>query len=246
MKRFGGQQSLFSRVNARKIPDVLYKQLVSLITKGEIKPGEKLPSERDMALELGVSRQSVREALYRAKASGLIEVKHGGGSFVISSLKGTLKQPLSVLLEGQGEKIFEFLEVRKLIELWCAEKASLSARPADLHRMEGTLKRMHKAKLATTGWEKADLEFHSAIAAATHNVIALHLMEGLKDSFHAYFSFKKFTTRPEKRDIILKQHERIFEAIKGKRPREARKRAQEHLAYVEKLITDNFGGKTRM
>lgn len=246
MKRLGGQRSLFSSVKASKIPDVLYKQLVSLITTGEIKPGERLPSERDMSLELGVSRQSIREAIYRAKAAGLIEVKQGGGSFVISSLRGNLKQPLSVLLEGQAGKIFEFLEVRKLIEVWCAEKASMAARAADLKRMEGTLKRMHKAKLATSGWEKADLEFHSAIAAATQNVIALHLMEGLKESFHAYFRVKKFTTRSERRDVILRQHERIFEAIKRKNPQEARKRALEHLAYVEKLITEDFGREIRM
>ena len=53
-----------------KIPDVVYRQLVSLITSGDLEPGERLPSERDMALELGVSRQSIREAIYRAKAAG--------------------------------------------------------------------------------------------------------------------------------------------------------------------------------
>ncbi|RJQ57785.1 MAG: FadR family transcriptional regulator [Desulfobacteraceae bacterium] len=240
-KQPDGQGSLFSTVHASKIPDVLYKQMVSLITSGQIRPGERFPSERDLALELGVSRQSVREAIYRAKAAGLIEVKQGGGTFVISSLRGNLKLPLSMLLEGQAEKIFEFLEIRKLIESWCAEKASSAALAADLKRIEGTLKRMHKAKLATGGWEKADLDFHSAIAAATHNVLAMHIMEGLKESFHEYFRAKKFTTRSERKDSILKQHERIFEAVREKNPREARKRALEHLVYVEKMITEDFG-----
>jgi GntR family transcriptional repressor for pyruvate dehydrogenase complex len=241
MKQLGNQNRLFSSVTPSKIPDVLYRQLVSLITSGKLEPGEKLPSERDMALELGVSRQSVREAIYRAKAAGLIEVRQGGGTFVISSLRGNLKPPLSILLEGQAEKIFEFLEVRRLIEAWCAEKASKAANGTDLKRMQAILRRMEKVKPTTEGWEKADLDFHSSIAAATHNVIAMHIMEGLKESFHSYFKVKKFTPRTERKDLLLKQHRSIFEAIKLKNPREARKKALEHLDYVEKLIAENLG-----
>jgi len=92
---------------------MVYKQLVSLITKGHLKPGEKLPSERAMALELGVSRQSIREAIYRATTVGLMEVRQGEGAFVISSVKGNLRQPLSILLEEQAEKVFEFSKSAK-------------------------------------------------------------------------------------------------------------------------------------
>jgi GntR family transcriptional repressor for pyruvate dehydrogenase complex len=224
MKQLGNQKKLFSSVTSRKIPDVLYKQLVSLITSGRIEPGEKLPSERDMALELGISRQSIREAIYRAKAAGLIEVRQGGGTFVISSLRGNLKPPLSILLEEQAEKIFEFLEVRRLIK-----------------RMQSILRKMEKGKPTTQVWEKADLDFHSSVAAATHNVIAMHIMEGLKESFHSYFRVKKFTTRTERKDLLLKQHKSIYEAIRVRNAREARKKALDHLDYVEEMINENLG-----
>ena len=72
MGPLNASKSLFTSVKPRKIPDIVYNQLVSLITNGHFKPGEKLPSERDMALELGVSRQSIREAIYRAKIEGLL------------------------------------------------------------------------------------------------------------------------------------------------------------------------------
>ena len=242
MSPLGDLKSPFSTVKQRKIPDIVYKQLISLITSGHFKPGEKLPSERDMALELGVSRQSIREAIYRAKIEGLIEVKQGGGTFVISSIKENLKPPLSILLEEQVENIFEFLEIRKVIEGWCAEKASTTAKPADIKEMQAILSKMEKAKLSEQRWEKADLSFHSAIAAATHNLIAMHVMEGLKDSFHSYFRVKKFTTKPEKRDDLLKQHMDVFEAIKGKKPREARKKMLAHLDYVEEIITKDLMG----
>ncbi len=241
MRQIADQEKLFSTVKASKIPDVLYRQLVSLITSGRLKPGEKLPSERALSLELGVSRQSIREAIYMAKAAGLIEVRQGGGTFVISSVRGNLKPPLSILLEDQAEKIFEFLEIRRLIESWCAEKASAMASTADLKRMNGILKRMEGAKLTTGGWEKADMDFHSSIAAATHNVIAMHIMDGLKESFHSYFRVKKFTTRPERKDLLLKHHRSIFDAIRQKKPKEARKKALQHLDYVEELIQENLG-----
>jgi GntR family transcriptional repressor for pyruvate dehydrogenase complex len=236
-------KSPFSTVKQRKIPDIVYKQLVSLITSGHFKPGEKLPSERDMAVELGVSRQSIREAIYRAKIEGLIEVKQGGGTFVISSIKETLRPPLSILLEEQVENIFKFLEIRKVIEGWCAEKASTTAKPSDIKEMQAILSKMEDAKLSDQRWEKADLSFHSAIAAATHNLIAMHVMEGLKDSFSEYFRVKKFRTKPERKDLLLKQHKALFKAIKERDPRKAREKMLEHLDYVDTIINTDLLGK---
>jgi GntR family transcriptional repressor for pyruvate dehydrogenase complex len=238
-------KNLFSAVTPRRIPEMVYKQLVSLITKGHLRPGEKLPSERTMATELGVSRQSIREAIYRATTAGLIEVRQGEGTFIISSLKGTLRQPLSILLTEQAEKVFEFLEIRKLIEGWCAERASEAATPGDLKKLEGLLKKMEKGKPAESVWEKADLEFHSVIAAATHNVLAMHVMEGLKDSFHTYFRVKKYSTKQERKELLLDQHRRILDAIRQKDAKKARKRIVEHLDYVEKMITEDIIGKRR-
>ena len=233
-------KNLFSAVKPRKIPDIVYKQLVSLITKGQFKPGQKLPSERDMAVELGVSRQSLREAIHRAKMEGLIEVKQGGGTFVISSFKENLKPPLSIFLEQQVENIFEFLEIRKVIEGWCAEKSATTAKPADLKEMRKILKKMEKAKLSDTMWEKADLNFHASIAAATHNLVAMHVMEGLKDSFHTYFRVKKFSTKPERKDQLLKQHLDLFEAISERRPQKAKLKMLEHLDYIEEVIHNDL------
>jgi len=242
MNRSSVPENLFSTVERNKIPDIVYRQLVSLITNGRLKPGAKLPSERALALELGVSRQSIREAFYRAQTAGLIDLKQGRGAFVISSLQENLKPPLSIMLEEQAEKIFEFLEMRKVIEGWCAERASETARAADLTEMRRTLKTMEKARISDSMWEEADLSFHSSVAAATHNLIAIHVMEGLKDSFHSYFRAKKFTTRPERRDLLLEQHRGVFEAIRGKDPGLARAKMLEHLDYIEKMIGEDLLG----
>jgi GntR family transcriptional repressor for pyruvate dehydrogenase complex len=236
------RKKLFSSVTTPKIPDVVYDQLISLITNGHLKPGERLPSERTMAMDLGVSRQSIREAIFRAKSAGLIEVRQGGGTFVISSMRENMKPPLSLLLEGQAEKIFEFLEIRKLIEGWCAEKASREADDADMDRMDGILERMEKARPADSRWDQVDLDFHASIASASHNIIAIHLFEGLKDSFYSYFQVKKFSTRPERKDVLLRQHQAIFQAIRRRNPEEAKRKILEHLDYVEEIIHEDFIG----
>lgn len=237
------ERNLFSAVTPRKIPDMVYKQLVSLITKGHLKPGEKLPSERAMALELGVSRQSIREALYRAATAGLIEVRQGEGAFILSSFKGSLRKPLSILLTEKAEKIFEFIEIRKVIEGWCAQRASVAAAPSDLKRLQSILKKMERVKPPERGWEKADLDFHSSLAAATHNVLAMHVMEGLKDSFRTYFRLKKYSTKPERKDVLLRQHKAIVEAIRQKNGKKAKKNILNHLDYVEKMINEDILGK---
>lgn len=234
------QPNLFSTVTPKKVPDFVYKQLVSLISSGRLKPGEKLPSERAMAAEMAVSRQSIREAIHRARTEGLIEVRQGGGTFVISSVRETLRPPLSIILEEQAEKIFEFLEIRKLLETWCAERASSAAKASDLRKMQGLLKKMEDLEPGDVKWEKADLDFHSCIAAASHNLIAIHIMEGLKDSFNHYFRAKKFALRPERKDKLLKQHRGIYQAIRRKHAEEAKASILEHLEYVEEVITQDL------
>ncbi|MGE5255861.1 MAG: FadR/GntR family transcriptional regulator [Hyphomicrobiales bacterium] len=240
MKRPSMQHNLFSTVTPRKIPDVVYKQLVSLISSGRLKPGERLPSEREMATDMGISRQSIREAINKAKTVGLIEVRQGGGTVVVSSVGEHLKAPLAILLEEQAEKIFEFLDIRKLFEGWCAERAARTAKAADLRAMREFLKRMEKLEPGGAAWETADLNFHSAIAAASHNVIAIHIMEGLKASFNDYFKAKKFALGLERKDVLFNQHAGIFAAIQQKNPQKARDRMTEHLEYVAEVIRRDF------
>jgi len=234
------KRSLFSPVRTSKISDEVYKQLVSMISSGQLKPGEKLPSEREMASDLGISRQSLREALYRAKIMGLIEVRQGEGSFILSSAHESLQTPLLVLLEEEGERIFEFFEIRKLIEGWCAEKASNEATVDDLEKMKKILEKMERVVPSDSKWEELDMEFHLSVAAATHNVIAMHLMEALRESFGAFFRFRKVITKPEKKDLLWDHHNQVYKAISQKDPSLARQKIVDHLDFIEDKIREDI------
>ncbi|MFH1243356.1 MAG: FadR/GntR family transcriptional regulator [Pseudomonadota bacterium] len=241
MQRKENKRGLFSSIKTTKKPDEFYKQLVAIINNGQIKPGEKLPSERELASDLGISRQSIREAIYRAESIGLIEVRQGEGSFVVSSLRETLKSPMTVLLEEEAEKIFDFLEIRKLIEGWCAERAATMATAEDLEKLREILGRMEEVVPTDSKWEKVDTEFHLSIAAATKNVIAMHIMQALKDSFHSYFRLRRISTRDDRKGPLLNQHREIYEAISRKDPDLSKQKTFEHLGFIENLIIEDMG-----
>ena len=113
----------FAPIRKKKILDEVYDQLISLISNGKLRPREQLPPERVLARELKVSRQSIREALKKAESKGLITVRQGEGTFVRSAASEWMETPLLVMMAEEIERIYEFIEIRKLIEVWCASKS---------------------------------------------------------------------------------------------------------------------------
>jgi GntR family transcriptional repressor for pyruvate dehydrogenase complex len=216
------KKDLFTSIKTTKKPDKAYQQLVAIINNCQIMPGEKLPSERELAMKLGISRQSTREAIYRAQSMGLIDVRPGEGSFVVSSAREILKEPMRALLEEEAGKIFDFLEIRKVIEGWCAARAAIMATDADLDKIREALARMQQMALTDTRWDKEDTDFHMS----------------LKESFADYFRLRRTTIREDKtkKGIYLKQHLEIYEAIRQKDPDLSKKKVLEHLEIIEKVI----------
>ncbi len=240
MARSKQQNKLFSRIKASKLSDEVYNQIVLLISRGKLIPGDKIPSERDLAVDLGVSRQSIREALSRAEIMGLIEVRQGEGSFILSSINKSLKPPLTIIIEKEAGRIFEFLEIRKLIEGWCAEKAATEATIEDLENMEEILDEMKKVASKDKQWEELDLKFHLSFAKATHNVIAVHMMEALKTNFRPFFKFTKSMPRSEKIDVLWQHHYEIFTAIKHRNPEAAQEKVIDHLNFIEEKLKEDM------
>ncbi|UCF90369.1 MAG: FadR family transcriptional regulator [Desulfobacterales bacterium] len=235
------KRGLFAPIKTRKISDEVYKQIVASISSGQFKPGEKIPSEREMASELGISRQSLREALHRAEVMGLIKVRQGEGSFIRSSVHEPLKPALTVIIEKEAEKIFEFLEIRKLIEGWCAEKAAREANAEDLDYIRAILDQMKTIGSKDKRWEEMDVAFHLAIAEASHNVIAMHIMEALKVNFGTFFRFRNSITSSEKTDLLWQHHNEIFQAICSRNPALAKQKLVDHLDFIESKIKADMG-----
>nr|CRH04401.1 Pyruvate dehydrogenase complex repressor/DNA-binding transcriptional dual regulato [Candidatus Magnetococcus massalia] len=232
----------FEKIKIAKVADVIVEQLEQMILSGVLKPAEKLPSERELAQQLDVSRPSLREALFKLEAKDLIESRHGGGTYVKSVLGPTFTDPLGRLLQSHPEAAADYLEFRKVMEGEAAALAAVRHTEADREIITAQFNRMEQAqanrKLSREA--DADADFHLAISEATHNVILLHIMRGLfnllqQEIFH---NRHRLYTREGAQAALLQQHRDLLEAVLARDPDAARSAAQAHLSYVQQAFEE--------
>ncbi|MFB3817721.1 MAG: FadR/GntR family transcriptional regulator [Candidatus Methylomirabilales bacterium] len=223
-------------VHGVRLSDEVYEQLFALISKGIVEPGQKLWPERSLAERFGVSRQSVREALNRAKIQGLLEVRPGDGTYVRSLVPGALTDPLTEALHRETNRVLEFLQVRKVLEGWCAAEAARKARPADLRKLISCQRRMASVSRHGGLLGKPDVEFHIAIAVATHNTVMAHLVDSLRSMFDAVLRVRIVVRHPARTQLLVAQHEAICAAIRERDAARARAAMVAHLEFIEEEI----------
>jgi DNA-binding FadR family transcriptional regulator len=132
--------------------DEVFEQISDSIRAGRFAVGEKLPPERDLASIFQTSRQTIREALYRAELIGLIEVRHGAGSFVVSaSPREPTGEPLEDLIRREVHRAAEFFEIRRALEGWCAGQAAKMATRSDLTALRAPLDKARCRRRALGG-----------------------------------------------------------------------------------------------
>jgi GntR family transcriptional repressor for pyruvate dehydrogenase complex len=224
---------MFKSVKHVRVSDEIVNQVKTLISEGKLKPGDRLPPERDLVKEFGVSRPSLREALNTLVAMGFVEVK-GKRTFIKSVTSESMQNPLSLLIKMDTQKIFDLIEVRKAIEVWGASLAAQKATGEDIKQLENIIEEMKKAFAKGRSWEKQDADFHLAIAQATHNTIQTHIMSTIYDLLRESVS-RVFKDRSKVKKL-LDHHYRIFTAIKNHSPDKARERTLEHLNYVDSEV----------
>ncbi|MGQ9509934.1 MAG: FadR/GntR family transcriptional regulator, partial [Thermodesulfobacteriota bacterium] len=226
-------QIMFKPVKHIKVSEEIVNQVKELIAQGLLKPGDRLPPERELVKVFGVSRPSLREALNSLITMGFLEIK-GKRTFIKSIASGSIQEPISLILKADAQKIFDLIEVRKAMETWAAFHAAQKATHEDIQRLEKILQKMKIAFQERKSWEKEDADFHLAIAQSTHNPIQAHIMFSIHDLLSESVG-KVFRDRAKVKRLI-EQHERIFNAIKNHSPEKARERTLEHLNYVESEV----------
>ena len=230
---------MFKPVKVRHISEEVFDQIKVAILEGKLKPGEKLPTEREMMQELGVSRIPIREALKLLANMGFVETRQGGGSYVRSLLADRVWDPLNHIIKEDTGKVFELLEVRKEIETWSGYYAALRTTDDDVVTLglmvEETKNYCERGK---TPPSRLDADFHLAIAHASHNTIQEHLTHTIYDVFSDYFNFliENVCFNQKYQDSIYEQHRKIYDAIGRRDPEMAREAVMEHLAFVGEAL----------
>lgn len=240
----------YRSVKQPKLSDVIMQRIEEMIMDGALRPGQRLPPERDLAEEFEVSRPSLREALQKLAAKGLLVSRQGGGTFVAENLGDGLVDPLLDLFRSHPEAQYDLLEFRHALEGVSAYYAALRSTVADREVLQARLddlERYHEQK-AFDKEVAADVEFHLAIAAAAHNVVLLHMMRALFQLLHQHIgdNLSNIYPKADIRQRIHEQHRLLKEAICAGEPENARKAAHDHLVYVEEALLEQGRENSRL
>ncbi|MBM7069506.1 FadR/GntR family transcriptional regulator [Actibacterium sp. 188UL27-1] len=234
----------FQKIESEKLSDAVVRQIEELILRGILRPGERLPAERELAERLGVSRPSLREAISNLQEIGLLSTKAGSGVFVADVLGSAFAPALVKLFATHDEAVFDYLDFRRDMEGLAAARAARLGSDTDLKLVDALFEQMKAAhqKRKPDHEAQLDAEFHMAIIEASHNVVMLHMMRSIYDLlregvfYNRQVMFKQRTTR----DALLDQHGRINTALQSRDPDAARAAVEAHLDFVEIALKDQI------
>jgi GntR family transcriptional regulator, sialic acid-inducible nan operon repressor len=220
-------------IRRRKLYEDVVARLEELIHDEELRPGELLPSERDLMLQFGVGRPAIREALFALSRMGLVEVANGERPRVSNPTPKTLIGELSGaarLMLSKPEGVHHFQEARTLFESALAEEAARVAGRADVLGLERVLQANRQAIGDVVRFQQTDVAFHFAIASIPRNPIYLALHEAIVEWLNEQRSVSLRRLGTDK--LAFSSHCKVFEAIKDNNPDMAREAMRRHLQEI--------------
>lgn len=220
-------------IRPKRISDQVFEQLRELIFRGELKPGEQVLPERDLADALGVSRTSVRDAIRKLVVMGFLDQKQGQGTFV-RGIEALNRSPLAVAMENQDASLTDLLEVRMGLETNAAALAALRADETDIRFLEKSIAELEEQIRNGELGNEADVSFHMAITYATKNPVQIYLMKSFFDFLFIGIkeNLRYLYEEPANIDAIFKQHVAIIQAIRNRDPQEAFAAMKNHITFV--------------
>lgn len=229
----------FQKIQSEKLSTAVVRQIELLILRGILRPGERLPAERELSERLGVSRPSLRDAVAALQEQGLLSSRAGSGIFVAEVLGSAFSPALTRLFATHDEAVFDYLSFRRDIEALAAERAARLGSDSDLLVIQTIFDKMMKAR-APEEEARLDAQFHTAIIEASHNVVMLHMMRSMYELlqtgvfYNRQVMFRQRTTRA----ALLDQHRAINDALQARDPKAARVAIEAHLGFVKTALTD--------
>lgn len=227
---------MFKTVKSNKISENIINQIRLTIFEGKLKPGDKLPSEKELMEKFHVSKATLREALRSLEVLGFLEIKQGfgGGAYVVEVDVNTTKQSMANFLRFKNLSISNLSEVRSLIEPYIAEWAALKRTQNELLKLHGSIQECEQllGQDLPVNLRENEIEFHKTIAGITRNPILILIIDFvgslLIDTKGFLQPSKVFSLR------VLKAHKRIYRALLEKNAEKARTEMFKHVKQVEK------------
>ena len=221
-------------VARRSIVSDAREQITRLIVSGALKPGEKLPAERQLIEMLGVSRPTLREGIAALTAMGILEARQGAGTFVSDLDPARIVEPLVLIVNLNSEVLRELFDVRRILEsgaILLAAEHIVDDELAELHRL---LSELRAAQGSLKRFMKLDIEFHRTIHRASHNELLIALLESVG---HLARESRAVTSqRPAVRTQAHRDHVQIVKALEARDPLAAREAMLAHLDHMRNAL----------
>jgi GntR family transcriptional regulator, transcriptional repressor for pyruvate dehydrogenase complex len=217
------------------LTDEAIEKIKEMIISGRVRPGEKLPREADLAAELGLSRNSLREAVKALSLVNVLDVRQGDGTYATSLAPSLLLEALSFIVDfNRDDTVLEFLEVRRTLEPAATALAALRMSDEDKAQLENILDAVD-VNSPVDDFVAADLEFHKKIAIGSGNSVLASLVDNMSRPT-ARARVWRGMTQPHALERTLGEHRAIYRAIVNRDPELARSWATVHIAGIESWL----------
>lgn len=229
----------------RKLADEVLERLLLMIESGELKPGDPLPSERDLMASYGVGRPAVREALQALQNRGLVAISHGERARVLGltpeSMFEQIERSARHLMSSSPQTLEHLKEARLMFETSMVRLAAAKATESDIARLREVLARQAACRKDSDGFLEADIELHETIAALSGNplfaAISRAMLRWLADVH------RELVRIPGAEAVTLAEHGAILDKIESHEPEAAAIAMANHLTRVSSLYTAKKGGR---
>ena len=229
-----GNKPVYRAVKTSRLYEQIVQQVEESILKGQLKPGDQLPAERDLAHRFGVSRTAVREAVKTLREKGLVEAYSGRGTFVTNGTSHSIRQSLDLMIRvNQLEGWTHLAELRRMLEPEIAALAASRIEEQLLATMRDAVASMERSLHDPDAYVEADLDFHLALAEAAGNPLILSLLDSIVGILREQRSrIFDVDGGPERGQF---HHKRILAAVEARNADAARDAMRAHL---EQVLTD--------
>src|SRR3989441_4879639 len=222
---------MYKIVRTSRLYEQIVQQVEESVRKGVLKTGDKLPAEREMAEQFGVSRTAVREAVKALREKGLVEAYSGRGTFVTDGTSQAIRQSLDLMIKiGQPDGSTHLAELRAILEPEIAALAATRVEEQHVATMRDAVAVMDRARHDPDAYIEADLDFHLALAEAAANPLILSLIDSIVGLLREQrMRIFKVPGGPERGQV---HHKRILDAMERRDAEKAREAMKAHLEQV--------------
>jgi GntR family transcriptional regulator, transcriptional repressor for pyruvate dehydrogenase complex len=231
LPRRAGGSAVYKLVRSSRLYEQIVQQIEESIVKGDLKPGDQLPAERELAQRFGVSRTAVREAVKALREKGLVEAYSGRGTFITDGTTQAVRQSLDLMVKiGQPEGSNHLAEVRAILEPEIAARAATRIQESELATMREAVAAMDAAGQDPDAYIEADLDFHLALAEGAANPLILSLLDSIVGLLREQrLRIFKVPGGPQRGQF---HHKKILEAVERHDAEGARQAMRDHLEQV--------------